>query len=137
MIFPKIVPTRVFTTKIEKTFYVFSSEPVGLFLERASCCSINSTHLNPALYAAGKVTVGLASHWPCDRRPYCSPQLHRTHAVYLRKLVIWELQQTRPTHEGKVTVHWRCAGGKRFSGFIHKSFSDSTDKHDTNTCNRT
>jgi len=58
MIFPKIVPTRVFTTKIEKTFFVFSSEPVSLFLERASCCCANSTHLNPALYAAGKVTVG-------------------------------------------------------------------------------
>jgi len=33
--FPEIVPTREITTKIEKTFLVFSPMPVGLFLERA------------------------------------------------------------------------------------------------------
>jgi len=40
--FPAIVPT-----KLEKTFLVFSSVAVGLFLEWA--CSISSTQLNPAL----------------------------------------------------------------------------------------
>ena len=47
--FPEIVPTREITTKIEKAFLVFSSVAVGLFLEWASCRSINSTHLNKAL----------------------------------------------------------------------------------------
>jgi len=47
--FPEIVPTREITIKIEKTFLVFSSVAVGLFLEWAQCCSNNSTHLNPAL----------------------------------------------------------------------------------------
>jgi len=33
---PEIVPTREITTRIEKTFLVFSSVAVGLLLERAS-----------------------------------------------------------------------------------------------------
>ena len=33
--FPEIVPTREITTKIKKTFFVFSSVAVGLFLEWA------------------------------------------------------------------------------------------------------
>ena len=33
MISPEIVPTREITTKLEKTFLVFSSVAVGLFLE--------------------------------------------------------------------------------------------------------
>jgi len=33
--FPEIVPTREITTKIEKTFLVFSPLAVGLFLEWA------------------------------------------------------------------------------------------------------
>jgi len=49
--FPEIVPTREITTKIEKTFLVFSSVAVGLFLKWAQCCSINSTRL-PALRSA-------------------------------------------------------------------------------------
>ena len=32
---PEIVPAREITTKIQKTFLVFSSVAVGLFLERA------------------------------------------------------------------------------------------------------
>ena len=50
--FPEIVPTREITTRIEKTFIVFSSVAVGLFLEWVLCCSssINSTLLNPALF---------------------------------------------------------------------------------------
>jgi len=47
--FPEIVPTTEITIKIEKTFLVFSSVAVGLFLEWAKFCSNNSTHLNPAL----------------------------------------------------------------------------------------
>jgi len=47
---PEIVPTREITTRIEKTFLVFSSVAVGLLLERAQCCSINSTQINPADY---------------------------------------------------------------------------------------
>jgi len=49
--FSETVPTREITFKIEKTFLVLSSVPVGIFLEwtRAECCSIDSTHLNPAL----------------------------------------------------------------------------------------
>jgi len=46
--FPEIVPTREIAAKTEKTFPVFSSVVVGLFLERAQCCSVNSTDLNPA-----------------------------------------------------------------------------------------
>jgi len=39
MIFPKLYqPCREITTKIEKTFLVFSSVAVGLFLEWAYCC---------------------------------------------------------------------------------------------------
>ena len=45
--FPEIVPTRKITTKIEKMF--FSSVAVGLFLEWAQCCSIDSTRLNATL----------------------------------------------------------------------------------------
>jgi len=47
--FPKTVPTGEITTKIEKTFLVFTSVAVGLFLERAQCCSINNALLDPAL----------------------------------------------------------------------------------------
>jgi len=47
---PEIVPTREITTRIEKTFLVFSSVAVGLLLERAQCYSINSTQINPADY---------------------------------------------------------------------------------------
>ena len=47
--FPEIIPTSEIATKIEKTFLVFSSVSAGLFLEWAQCCSIDSTHLNPAL----------------------------------------------------------------------------------------
>jgi len=47
--FPEIVPTRKITTKIEKIFLVFSFVAVGLFLDWAQCCSINGTHLDPAL----------------------------------------------------------------------------------------
>jgi len=47
--FREIVPTGEITIKIEKVFLVFSSVAVGLFLECAQCCSINSTHSNPAL----------------------------------------------------------------------------------------
>jgi len=47
--FSEILPTGEITTKIDKTFLVFSSVAVGLFLEWAQCCSINSNHLNPAL----------------------------------------------------------------------------------------
>jgi len=47
--FLEIVPTGEITTKIEKTFLVFSSVAVGLFPEWAKCRSINSTHPNPAL----------------------------------------------------------------------------------------
>ena len=46
--FREIVPTGEITSKIEKVFLVFSSVAVGLFLECAQCCSISSTHLNPA-----------------------------------------------------------------------------------------
>ena len=47
--FPEIVPTREITNKIQKSFLVFSSAAVGLFLEWAQCCSIHSTRLGPAL----------------------------------------------------------------------------------------
>ena len=47
--FPEIVPTGEITTEIEKTFLIFSSVAVVLFLECAQCCSINSTHLKLAL----------------------------------------------------------------------------------------
>jgi len=46
--FSEIVPTREITTKTEKTSF---SRPWAYFLSgRAQCCSINNTHLNPALY---------------------------------------------------------------------------------------
>ena len=46
---PETVPTREITNKTEKTLVVFSSAAVrGLFLAWAQCCSIHSTHLNPA-----------------------------------------------------------------------------------------
>ena len=51
--FSEIVPTREITTETEKTFLVFSSVAVGLFLEWAKCCSINSTHLIPTLQTCG------------------------------------------------------------------------------------
>jgi len=47
--FPDIVPSREITAKLEKIFLVFSSVAVGLFLEWACSCSINSTQVNPAL----------------------------------------------------------------------------------------
>jgi len=47
--FPETVPTREITTDIGKTFVVFSSVAVGLFLEWSERCSISSTHLSPAL----------------------------------------------------------------------------------------
>jgi len=47
--FSEIIPTRETETKIEKTFFVFSSVAVSLFLEWAYCRSVNSTHLNPVL----------------------------------------------------------------------------------------
>jgi len=50
--FSEILPTGKIATKIDKTFLVFSSVAVGLFLEWAQCCSINSNHLNPALSPA-------------------------------------------------------------------------------------
>ena len=46
---------RRITTKIEKSFLVFSSVAVGLFLEWAYCCSINSIHLNPALRSSARI----------------------------------------------------------------------------------
>jgi len=50
--FPEIVPTREITTKVEKTFLVFSSVAVQgpiSQMDPTQCCSINSTRLNPLL----------------------------------------------------------------------------------------
>ena len=44
--FHEILPAREITSKIE--LRILSSVAVGLFLEWAQCCSINSTHVNPA-----------------------------------------------------------------------------------------
>ena len=55
--FPETVPTREITTKIEKTFLVFSCVSVGLFLEWARRRSINSTHLNPG-HCTQRQTIG-------------------------------------------------------------------------------
>jgi len=52
--FPETVPTRDITSKTEKTFLVFTSVAVGLFLEWAQCYSINSTQLSPALVVGDK-----------------------------------------------------------------------------------
>ena len=58
--FPEDAPTREIATKIEKTFLVFSSVAVCLFLEWARRCSINSTHLHPALQTAAHVAPAAA-----------------------------------------------------------------------------
>jgi len=47
--FREIVSAREITTKTEKTFLVFSSVAVGLFLDWAQCCRINSARFNAAL----------------------------------------------------------------------------------------
>jgi len=71
--FPEIIPTSEIAAKIEKTFLVFSSVSAGLFLEWAQCCSIYSTHLNPALigrdavwdtYSAGPKNVLILGEGP-------------------------------------------------------------------------
>jgi len=49
MIFPKLYQPEKSQPKQRRVFF-FSSVAVGLFLERAQCCSINSTHHNPALH---------------------------------------------------------------------------------------
>jgi len=48
------VPTGEITTKIEKTSFS-RPWPRSLFLEWAQCCSISSTHLNPALHATSNI----------------------------------------------------------------------------------
>jgi len=55
--FRENVATSEIKTKIEKTFLVFSSVAVGLFLEWAQCCSISSTHLNPAHVGFSALTL--------------------------------------------------------------------------------
>jgi len=47
--FPEIVPTREITTNTEKIFHFLVRGRGPIFLEWAYCCSISSTHLNPAL----------------------------------------------------------------------------------------
>jgi len=75
---PEIVPTREITTRIEKTFLVFSSVAVGLLLERAQYCSINSTQLNPADY-------------------WCEVQGHHSkHATLVLRIFNAETQQKIP-----------------------------------------
>jgi len=64
--FPEIVLARRIAIKIEKTFLVFSSVDVGLFLEWAQCYSISSTHLNPALAVVSGVVRPTG---PTRRRP--------------------------------------------------------------------
>jgi len=49
----------------QRRLVFFSSVAVGLFLEWAQCCSINSTHLDPALvsYLVTKLTT--TAHYSC------------------------------------------------------------------------
>ena len=46
--FSEIVPTSEITTKMDKTF-LFLVRGRGPIFEWVQCCSINSTHINPAL----------------------------------------------------------------------------------------
>jgi len=68
MIFPKLYQPEKSQPKQSRVFFI-SSVAVGLFLERAQCCSINSTHHNPALHIsrhkAGAVQAcsGAGTRW--------------------------------------------------------------------------
>jgi len=74
MTFPKLYQPEKSQPKLEKTFLLFSSVAVGLFLEWAKCCSINSIHLNPALHT----TVLHFSNVVMDRPESYLPRLHST-----------------------------------------------------------
>jgi len=61
--FPEIIPTREIKTKIEKTSFS-RPRPWAYFWNGPLCCSINSTHLNPAVIfptAGGVICSGVAT----------------------------------------------------------------------------
>ena len=128
--FHEIVPTREITSKIEKTFLVFSSVAVGLFLEWAQCYSINSTQLSPALVVGDKQNAWwegfVVLSWYLTKLRPCGAYLatHRSMAVCWRSYtcITTTIQVCRhlPLPDEAASV-WRILGYTQVNGGLQTS----------------